>query len=274
MASANREKPVMIREVWADNLEFEFEIIGSLVDSYPFISMDTEFPGVLIRQVAADPNSKQQKTSATNYLLVKANVDFLKLIQLGLTLSDSDGNFPDLGTPNRFMWQFNFMDFDVKIDAHVHDSVMLLRKQGIDFEKNRLFGIDTLRFGELLMSSGLVCSESVSWVTFHSAYDFGYLTRVLTQQRLPEELREFMALLKVFFGERVYDVKYLIRFCDGLYGGLNRVARVLELDREVGKSHQAGSDSLLTWHAFQKIRDVYFSKAVKSSSQLVSPCTV
>ncbi|GFZ20234.1 polynucleotidyl transferase, ribonuclease H-like superfamily protein [Actinidia rufa] len=183
-------KPVTIREVWAGNLEFEFDLIRDLIDRYPYISMDTEFPGVL-----------------------------------GLTLSDAAGNLPDLGGGG-FIWEFNFSDFDVSRDAHAPDSVQLLRRQGIDFERNLSDGIDSARFAERMMSSGLVCNDSVSWVTFHSAYDFGYL--------------------------------HLMRFCESLYGGLDRLARTLEVDRVVGKCHRAGSDSLLTWHAFKKIRDVYF----------------
>lgn len=217
---------ILIREVWYDNLESEFILIRDLIDHFPFVSMDTEFPGVLFRRVDGERISP-----AANYSILKQNVDALKMIQVGLTLTDSEGNLPDLGSNKYgYIWQFNFREFDVASDRHAPDSVELLRNNGIDFERNRRDGVDSVRFSELLMSSGLVCNgQLVTWVTFHCAYDFGYLIKVLTQRALPTELEDFMALLRVFFGESVFDVKYMIKFCNGLYGGLDRVARALEL---------------------------------------------
>jgi hypothetical protein len=44
--------------------------------------------------------------------------------------------------------------------------------------QNEARGIDVQRFGELLMSSGIVLNEDIRWITFHSGYDFGYLLKV------------------------------------------------------------------------------------------------
>nr|GEW56907.1 probable CCR4-associated factor 1 homolog 11 [Tanacetum cinerariifolium] len=246
--------PVIIRSVYSHNLESEFRIIESILDDYPCISMDTEFPGVIFRQT--HPHVRHPSPSE-HYKLLKKNVDVLKLIQVGLTFTDNDGNLPNLGQTNGdvYIWEFNFRDFDVLRDMHVSDSIELLVKQGVDFRRNNECGIDSVKFSELMMSSGMVCANGdVCWVTFHSGYDFGYLVKLLMGRVLPDELSGFIEVLRCFFGERVYDVKHMMRFCDGVYGGLEKAAQLFGVNREAGKCHQAGSDSLLTWRVFEKIR--------------------
>ncbi|CAK8544126.1 unnamed protein product [Lathyrus sativus] len=249
---------VITRSVWSSNLDQEFRLLRSVIDLYPLISMDTEFPGVVI---GSDPGDPFRDSADTLYSVLKANVDRLNLIQIGLTLSDHTGDLPNFGTDQLFIWEFNFKDFDVGRDDFAMDSIELLRRQGINFEKNRKLGIDSFRFAELMMSSGLVCDPSVNWVTFHSAYDFGYLVKLLTHRDLPEDLDEFLRVVMVFFGDKVFDVKHLLKFCSNLHGGLDGICRSMKVDRLTGKSHQAGSDSLLTLHAFQNIIELYFEKA-------------
>ena len=118
-----------------------------------------------------------------------------------------------------------------------------------------------------------------------SGYDFGYLVKLLTDARLPEEEHDFFQILNLFF-PAIYDVKYLMKSCKNLkvqregtgtprafvclifkedrvseglcflwQGGLQEVADQLELKR-IGRQHQAGSDSLLTGMAFFRMKEV------------------
>ena len=97
----NMEDESGIKEVWAENLDEEFLKIVELVESYNNISIDTEFPGFCVK---GENNSNQDA-----YTLIKSNVDKLKLIQVGITLSDDKGNMPH---PTN-TWQFN-LKFDLE----------------------------------------------------------------------------------------------------------------------------------------------------------------
>ncbi|CAA3013462.1 probable CCR4-associated factor 1 homolog 7 [Olea europaea var. sylvestris] len=247
---------IHIREVWHDNLEAEFALIRDIVEDYPYISMDTEFPGIVIWPVGDFKTRAEQ-----NFKTLKANVDLLKVIQLGLTFSDENGNLPTCGTDKYCIWQFNFREFNLEEDVYMHDSIELLINSGIDFKKNNEDGIHVYKFSQLLMSSGVVLNDEVHWVTFHSAYDFGYLLKLLTWKSLPDTQVEFYDLLKMYF-PIVYDIKYLIMFCNNLYGGLNTIAERLGVKR-VGTCHQAGSDSLLTCSTFFKLRETSLGGSIE-----------
>lgn len=243
---------LIIREVWADNLMEEFALIREIVDDYPYIAMDTEFPGIVVR-----PVGNFKTASEFHYYTLKSNVDVLNLIQLGLTFSDEDGNLPRCGTDKYCIWQFNFREFNLDKDMYAIDSIELLQQSGIDFKKNNEKGIDAQVFAELLMSSGIVLNDTVHWVTFHSGYDFGYLLKLLTCQQLPPTRAGFFKLINMYF-PTVYDIKHLMKFCNSLYGGLNKLAELLDVKR-IGVCHQAGSDSLLTSCAFRKLREGFFN---------------
>ncbi|CAI0427434.1 unnamed protein product [Linum tenue] len=252
MSILPKSESIIIRDVWSDNLEDELELIRDIVDDYPFIAMDTEFPGIVLRPVGNFKNG-----SDYNYLTLKANVDLLKLIQLGLTFSDDKGNLPTCGTGKFCVWQFNFREFNPSEDVYADDSIELLSQCGIDFRKNNEMGIDAKRFSELLMSSGIVLNDNVHWVTFHSGYDFGYLLKLLTCKNLPETQAEFFKLIRLYFPV-LYDIKHLVKFCNSLHGGLNKLAELLDVER-IGICHQAGSDSLLTCCTFMKLKESFFN---------------
>ena len=170
-----------------------------------------------------------KSTADYQYQLLRCNVDLLKIIQLGLTFQDEKGVTPDTGPST---WQFNFK-FNLTEDMYAEDSVDLLQNSGIQFEKHEQEGIDPIYFAEYMLVSGLVLREPVKWLSFHSGYDFGYLLNLLTNQNLPKTEGEFFGLLKLYF-PNVYDVKYLMKSCKNLKGGLQEVANELQVLR-IGK---------------------------------------
>ncbi|KAM6429911.1 CCR4-NOT transcription complex subunit 7 isoform 1-T1 [Rhynochetos jubatus] len=243
MPAATVDHSQRICEVWACNLDEEMKKIRQVIRKYNYVAMDTEFPGVVAR-----PIGEFRSNADYQYQLLRCNVDLLKIIQLGLTFMNEQGEYP----PGTSTWQFNFK-FNLTEDMYAQDSIELLTTSGIQFKKHEEEGIETQYFAELLMTSGVVLCEGVKWLSFHSGYDFGYLIKILTNSNLPEEELDFFEILRLFFPV-IYDVKYLMKSCKNLKGGLQEVAEQLELER-IGPQHQAGSDSLLTGMAFFKMRE-------------------
>ena len=245
-----------IRNVWAENVEEEMAKIREIIETHPYVAMDTEFPGVVARPVS------ETYSPDFHYKSLKVNVDLLKIIQLGLSFADSEGNFAK-GCP---CWQFNFK-FSLNDDMFAQDSIDLLVNSGISFDDHASRGIDPMRFGELLMVSGLVLDDKVRWVSFHSGYDYGYLLKLLTTQDLPSDEKTFFETLKLYF-PTIYDIKYMTSLCDGHFGGLQKLADALKCQR-IGVEHQAGSDSLLTMTTYFALARAKFMKSVSGKAMAI-----
>ncbi|CAL8104813.1 unnamed protein product [Orchesella dallaii] len=99
LSMSNLYEEDRIRNVWSFNLYNEFRTIRSLLKQYHYVAMDTEFPGIV-----AFPIAKFDSNYEYQYQRLRANVDMLNIIQVGLTFFDEHGNSP----PGISTWQFNF----------------------------------------------------------------------------------------------------------------------------------------------------------------------
>lgn len=275
-----------IKEVWKHNLAEEMAVLRDLVDDYPYIAMDTEFPGIVARPVGAFTTKADY-----HYQTLRCNVDLLKMIQLGITLFKPDGSLPtDAQTGQKpyasnlspvCTWQFNFQ-FDLEADMYAQNSTTMLKQAGLDFDKHKLHGIDPLKFGAFLITSGLVLDPEVKWISFHSGYDFGYLMRIMLNRMLPDNEAEFHQLLDKHFPS-LFDIKYIVKHVGNRNtvnnnqdltpeanriiqiitqkSGLQDLANELNIQR-VGIQHQAGSDSLLTGQVYFKMKEKIFGGTI------------
>jgi CCR4-NOT transcription complex subunit 7/8 len=231
-----------IIEVYEDNFIEQIKILGTLLEDFNYIGMDTEFPGTVFHV--------ENITEDFYYKSLKKNVDKLKLIQLGITLTNEKGEYPK-NYPYH-TWQFN-LEFDKDTELYKDESMDMLKKCGIDFDKLKKKGIKHHIFAQYFMVSNLVLNEDVHWVSFQGSYDFGYLLKLLINRDLPQTEDEFMEELNRYF-INYYDIRVIVKDNENLLKkGLNRLAELLEVRRE-GQEHQAGSDSMVTIDVFFKLK--------------------
>ena len=230
-----------IKDVYEDNFEEAFKEINSIKKEYNYIGMDTEFPGVV--------SFLKNITKDFYYKNMKNNVNSTKLIQLGITLTNNKGEFPE--KYKYHTWQFNFR-FDQEKDKFSQESLDLLKHNGINFEKLKKNGIKQEDFAQKLLSSGLVLNPHIHWVCYQGSYDFAYLLRLLINDNLPESEDEFMKSINIFF-PTFSDVRMMIRDNENLFhGGLSKLIMNLDIERK-GINHQAGSDAIATIEAYHKL---------------------
>uniref|UniRef100_A0A0D9XHF7 poly(A)-specific ribonuclease n=1 Tax=Leersia perrieri TaxID=77586 RepID=A0A0D9XHF7_9ORYZ len=202
-----------LRSLTAANMNAEMQLIGHLMSHYTYISIDVEYAGIVYHPAVASRNL----TPDERYALVKANVDEVPIVQLGITLSDSQGNLPmfhdHLGLIHEMAWEVVFSDFDAsRGHAHAVNSVKFLESQGIDFDLARLTGVSSTLFGQRLLAILPPSPEELTWSAFGAAYDMAYILKMLTGgQPLPESRQEFIAQTKSRLGGgRIFDSKYMV----------------------------------------------------------------
>ena len=111
----------------------ELACIRQVARSFPYVSMDTEFPGVVAKPTGTFRNNSDYQCGRVHWLIpnllfwprivmvsigryqcLKVNVDMLRVIPIGITFSDDDGNFP---TDTPCTWQFHF-SFSLQSDMY------------------------------------------------------------------------------------------------------------------------------------------------------------
>ncbi|KAH8825183.1 ribonuclease H-like domain-containing protein [Flagelloscypha sp. PMI_526] len=225
-----------IRDVWAPNLDSEMRAIRNALDTYAYVALDLELPGDVAR-----PIGTWSSASDFHYQTMRCNAELLKVIQVGITLTDEEGNFPEEAST----WQFNLkwnISEEMYYPEHRHEE----------------FGIHPNDFAEFMITSGLVLSKDVKYISYHSGYDFGFFLSILSGTGLPVSDAEYYDLLSIWF-PTIYDLKVILRAGRHVRSAtLQGTADDLGIQR-IGPANQAGSDSLLAALLFWKVHELWFT---------------
>lgn len=239
--------PRPVRDVWNWNFKDEFRALLAAVAwsrEGAVLALDTEFPGFYCQESRFSSPSQQ-------YEALRMNVDLLRPIQFGISVSDLLGK--NLGT-----WTFN-MKFNVHTDLHLEASLAFLEAAGVNFQRHATEGIDAEIFGGHLGRSSLVGvhEDMPQWITFAGKYDFGYLLKLLTGRPLPATPADFDTSLNVFCPRR-FDLQDRVP-----HGSLEDLVRMYGIERS-GSAHTAGSDAQATlelyFRTFSTNRSLHFQR--------------
>ena len=99
--------------------------------------------------VVVKPVGDFKTAGAYQYTTIRTNVDMLKMIQLGLTFCNAQGELPK-HNGELCVWQFNFREFDLDTDLYAPESIKLLIDSGINFRANVERGVDQVCSAPLL----------------------------------------------------------------------------------------------------------------------------
>lgn len=191
-----------VKEVWAFNLETEFNALRSYINDKTynvFISVHQEIPGIVAR-----PLGQFKLASDYHFQCLRSNSDLLNLIQLSLcVVRVQNGKVGPL-----VIWQFNFA-YDIREEMFNEEHLtMLAQTAQINFNMHSSQGIAHFAFAELMMESGLLLDPLINWLSYHSGYDLGFFVSLLTNNTLPNDEKEFFWWCTKYF-PNFYDLKHI-----------------------------------------------------------------
>jgi len=74
-------------------------------------------------------------------------------------------------------------------------------------------------------------NDSLTWVCFAGSFDFAYLLKILTNEKIPAQKNMFHKLQEAFF-PNLLDIKAFVRHQIGQDGGLSKIADIFGVPRE------------------------------------------
>jgi len=192
----------IIKEVWAHNLEHEFQTLRTFINDHTskiYIAIHQEIPGIVARPVGTFKSS-----SDYHFQTLRSNSDLLNLIQLSFCITKIKNN----DITSSIIWQFNFL-YDLAKEMYNEEHLnMLSQTSQINFQMHMAQGISHFAFAELIIESGLLLDESVNWISYHAGYDLGFFISLLLNDSLPVDEKDFYWWCSKYF-PNFYDLKYI-----------------------------------------------------------------
>jgi CCR4-NOT transcription complex subunit 7/8 len=238
--------PVLVHPVWAWSFHQEAARLRHFAEGARYVAVNVHYPG-LVHHPGKDQDAL---TDEKRYPILKANVDALKPLQVGIAVCDRAGKSE--------AWEFNLRDFRRHSDPHDANSLAYLAGRGLDVDTFANHGVDAWSLGAMLLNySGLIGPwRGLSWVTYTGAYHVAYLLKIVTGgYPLPNDVAGFVGPVRHFLGDQVYDVAGMGTDCPKLPVGLESIAAHLGFHPPWNSPRLAAAAGVRTLLVFSTLED-------------------
>ncbi|XP_040381095.1 probable CCR4-associated factor 1 homolog 11 [Oryza brachyantha] len=251
-----------VRSVWDHNFKAVSDIVRSVARRARHVALTVQYPGCpFVVQNAGERKPYEKLTAEERYQEVRANVDALRPIQVGLAIRAGDGE--------PLVFEFNLRGFDINNPADLRDpkSIQYLEARGVEFSRLPRDGIESCRLRWLLWDSGLIRARP-SWATFAGGYHVAYAVSILTGRELPASLDSFTERVASVFGRGIYDVKKISReHHPGHTGALTKLAERLGIvPAEQVHGVVAGAGAALALRVFETLKETVEASCLQGQS--------